>query len=339
MVLRTLIRSAGKISLTKVGEVKPIVANEISSKLSSPATTTVMPGKISIGNNGSKLSLSPGSPPPVVMSNTPFTFGTTEVMKGPSTDAGTRIVLRQERAVTKEEASKIEPSTVSTTTSMMPWKGWFQRWMISSFGFNRWESFRRTMEFMPDDIYGLQQNPKPTQPIPISKTDPTITAMYRYPSPGSQSAVSVPIFEAHEDPYDAGYFKRDTRRRHLSSELKDPTIEKAKVMLLSDPNDPTVQEEIHQLETGPLSSPGNKGNFATGPTDFDPTGLRATMSVNWSQLNASLDSHMPDHLPTPTWMGHESQVIDYWQSKGLPVPVGDFYAPNKIPTIRRVARW
>ena len=106
-----------------------------------------------------------------------------------------------------------------------------------------------------------------------------------------------------------------------------------------DPNDPAVQEEKARLEAGPESSPGNQGRFATGPTDFDPTGLRATMSVTWPELNKSLDEHMPDHLPTPVWEGHEKEIIQWYEERDLPVPVGAYYQALKVPRELRVARW
>jgi hypothetical protein len=251
---------------------------------------------------------------------------------------GEKMVLRPPRAVTAAEADTIQPARESTTISMTPWAGWIQRWFKDSFGEERYQQFRSTLFFMPDDIYDLQQNPKPTQKIPISKTDPSITAMYRYPSPGSQKPPRMPEWEEGQDPFDSGYFKRDTRRRYLNSELGDPALEKAKLALM-DPNDPAVQEEKKKLEAGPESSQGNKGVFATGPSDFDPTGLRATMSVSWEKLEKSLDDNMPDHLPTPVWMGKEEEIIEWYTSRDLPVPIGGFYAPNKVPVYRRVARW
>jgi hypothetical protein len=162
--------------------------------------------------------------------------------------------------------------------------------------------------------------------------------MYRNPSPGSQKPVRLPEFAEGEDPYDTSYFKRDTRRRYLNSELGDEGVEAAKLRLMN-PEDLDVQEEVAKLEAGPASSPGNKGKFATGPSDFDPTGLRATMSVSWESLNKSLDDYMPDHLPTPTWEGNEEAVIKYYEERDLPVPVGGYYEAMKVPRERRVATW
>jgi len=162
--------------------------------------------------------------------------------------------------------------------------------------------------------------------------------VYRYPSPGSQEPPNLPEFDEGEDPYDNGYFKTDTRRRYDYSELGNPERERLKLELM-DQNDPNVQEELKALEAGPESSPGNNGRFATGPSDFDPSGLRATMSVTWKKLEESLDAHMPDHLPEPTWAGREEEVIKWYEDRDLPVPVGEYYEYLKVPYERRVAQW
>lgn len=253
-----------------------------------------------------------------------------------------QIPLKQARAVTKEEAPYIQPAKESTQVSLMPWKGWFDRFLQEKLSASQYKAYRHVFFFMPDDIYDLQQSPKPNQKIPISKTDPTITAMYRHPSPGSSPPASLPEFSNDgsydDDPFDIGYFKRDTRRRYLSSEMGNREQELAKLKLM-DQNDPLVQEEIKKVMAGPLSSPGNKGRFATGPSDFDPTGLRATMSVTWAELEKSLDSHMPNHLPTPIWVGHETSIIQWYKDRDLPVPVGAYYMPLKVTRERRIARW
>lgn len=259
----------------------------------------------------------------------------------PAAAAGTatsKIPLRPPRAVEQAEAHKIEPAAAAATSSMMPWRGWFQRWLREQIGEEKFQKFRSAVFFMPDDIYDLQP-PMPEEKIPISKTDPTITARYRYPAPGSQKPARIPEFESDEDPYDTGYFKKDTRRRFLNDELGDSSIEKAKLLLMDPENNPEVKEELERLESGPESSPGNQGRFATGPTDFDPSGLRATMSVTWTELEKSLDEHMPDHLPTPVWVDHEREIVAWHQERDLPVPVGGYYQALKVPVERRVARW
>jgi hypothetical protein len=271
------------------------------------------------------------------------TVAKSSLATGTTIPAIQQVPLKEARAVTKEEAPYILPAKASTEVSLMPWRGWFDRYLKEKvLSESQYKTYRNVFFFMPDDIYDLQQSPKPNQKIPISKTDPTLTAMYRHPSPGNAPPASLPEFSNDgsydDDPFDTGYFKRDTRRRYLSSELGNQNNELVKLSLM-DQNDPLVQEEIKKVKAGPLSSPGNKGKFATGPSDFDPTGLRATMSVTWSELEKSLDAHMPNHLPTPVWVGQEASIIQWYQERDLPVPVGGYYMALKVPRERRIARW
>ena len=179
------------------------------------------------------------------------------ISTGALRSAGAKIPLATPRAVTKEEAPFIAPARESTTVTMMPWRGWFQRFIQDTFGEEKLKKFRQTIFFIEDDLYELN-TPNQSKKIPISKTDPTITAQYRHPSPGSQDAVRIPDMYPDEDPYDSGYFKRDTRRRYQFSELLNPETEKLKLEYM-DPNDPAVAEAKEELMNAkPKSSPGNK---------------------------------------------------------------------------------
>lgn len=171
--------------------------------------------------------------------------------------AGTQTPLTHPRSVTKEEAPFITPARESTKTTMMPWKGWFQRFVAEQIGEDKLKEIRKKVYFMEDDIYDLN-TPNQSYKIPISRTDPSITHQYRYPAPGSQPAVRIPDLEDGEDPYDSGYFKRDTRRRYQFSELQNPDNEKLKLEFM-DPKDPAVVEAKEELKNArPASSPGNK---------------------------------------------------------------------------------
>eukprot|EP00970_Alexandrium_tamarense_P002586 scaffold365_cov155-Alexandrium_tamarense.AAC.4 len=142
--------------------------------------------------------------------------------------------------------------------------------------------------------------PRPYMKLHISEKDPSLTHQFRHPSPGSQPPVELratdPLFgNSADDPYNVAYYKRDTGRRLTS----DPAamhrdIEQIKLELLPQ-DDPRVKEAMEEFEKGPGSSPGNKGVFATGKSDYDPSGLRATMSTNWEATEKSLDENMPDH--------------------------------------------
>jgi hypothetical protein len=203
--------------------------------------------------------------------------------------------LKTPRAVSAKEAPSIAPAKESSKTSMTPWRGWLTDLLSKQFGKERVEGWRRLIVYKPDDIHDFNQIPKPSTKVPITK-DGKETAMFRYPSPGSQGEVRIPkTFDLDEDPYDTAYYKRDTARRYNNS---DYTVEERMKLEMMNDNDPDVLEMREKLAAGPESSPGNQGRFATGPSDFDPTGLRATMSANHAALEKSLDANMPDHVST-----------------------------------------
>jgi len=224
----------------------------------------------------------------------------------------------------------------STKESLMPWDGWFSSFLKSKLGDVRYSKLRRVLLWDPDNTYNQEQLPRPNQKFPISK-DGKQTAMFRYPSPGNRKPVSIPVDEEHEDPYFIAHYVRDTRRRGLDPASPDPEVEELKAGILPQ-DDPRVIEWKEKLAKGPGSSPGNKGMFATGKTDYDPSGLRATMSTNWPALNASLDKYEPNHLPTPCWEKDADDIIAKWESRGLPCPPGAFQF-GTVPTNRRIARW
>jgi hypothetical protein len=101
------------------------------------------------------------------------------VLKG--TTSAPRIPL-QPRAVTVEEAKADTFLThkKSIDSTMTPWKGWFQRWVADTLAKSRYQQIRSTLLFMPDDIYDLQQSPKPDQAIPTG-TDPPLRPSFVIP--------------------------------------------------------------------------------------------------------------------------------------------------------------
>ncbi len=211
-----------------------------------------------------------------------------------------KVIPAASRAVSAAEASSIAPSARSSDTeSQMPWNGWVSSFVASSIGASNFEKLRSVLTFAPDDIHNLEQIPKPNTKVPLTEDGKT-TAMFRYPSPGSQKGVRIPTEDVGEDPYNVSYHVRDTRRRYDDPAFPDKHLEEIKLSLM-DPNDEAVKEAMEKLEAGPQSSPGNKGRFATGPSDFDPTGLRATMLVNHADVEKSLDAHMPDHVSIHTF--------------------------------------
>jgi len=260
-----------------------------------------------------------------------------EIKKAGKTFAKQSVFLKKARAVPAAEAPSIQPATVSTQTSMMPWKGWVSRFLKEKMGDERFVALQEAFYYRPSDINDLNQIPFPSTKVPISRDDPTVTASFRSPSPGSAPPVRIPKFElgtTQEDPYNTSYYKRDTARRYLDT--NNTEVERLKLELM-DPNSQEVQDLKDALI--PTSSPGNKGRFATGPSDFDPTGLRATMSTNHAALEESLDANMPDHLPYPAWYKDAEKEANWYLERDLPVPCGATGSWVTVPVEKRIAHW
>jgi hypothetical protein len=254
-------------------------------------------------------------------------------------EAVVKTALKVPRAVTAAEAHSIAPAKESTKETMMPWRGWVGRLLTKNIGEERYQALRKLMLYRPDDIHDMHQIPYQTTKVPLSDKDPSLYRQFRYPAPGSEpGTVRIDKADAgtpHDDPYDVTYYSRDTARRNLDPAYPATDIQKMKLALM-DPNSEEVKELAEQLD--PQSSPGNQGRFATGPTDFDSTGLRASMSANHASLEASLDENMPDHLPYPIWYSKQAEIVAWYKERDLPVPMGAT-GFGTVPTHLRVARW
>jgi len=209
-----------------------------------------------------------------------------------------KVIPMASRAVSAAEAKDIAPNVTSSTESVQPWKGWISSFLSDKLGSDRFDKLRRMIVYKPDDENFFEQQPTPDRTYAISQ-DGTKTAQYRTPSPGSQSKeVRQPVEDpgtTTEDPYNVSYYSRDTKRRYADPAFPNPELEEMKLALLPQ-DDPNVKEALEKFNEGAMSSPGNNGRFATGQSDFDPTGLRATMSSNHASLNASLDANEPNHV-------------------------------------------
>lgn len=164
--------------------------------------------------------------------------------------------------------------------------------------------------------------------------------MFRYPSPGSQEGGRQPEEDPgsmYEDPYKVAYYPRDTTRMNQDSAFPNRELEEIKLALLPEDSE-AVKEAKERFEEGPKSSPGNNGRFATGPSDFDPSGLRATMSTSHEAVQKSLEEHMPDHLPMPDWWNKQEEIVAWYKENNLPMPMGGT-GWGTIPREGRIARW
>jgi len=250
-----------------------------------------------------------------------------------------KVIPAASRSVTAAEAHTIAPSAVSSTESQIPWDGWVSSFLASKLGKDKWDKLRSFVVFRTNDINFGEQIPKPITEVPINK-DGSLKARFRYPSPGSQEGGRQAVEDKgtlYEDPFFVSYYPRDTTRRYQDPAFPSPDVEKLKLDLLPQ-DDEKVQEAMAKYEEGARSSPGNKGTFATGKSDFDPTGLRATMSTNHVALEKSLDENMPDHLPTYDWWNNQEKIVAWYKANDLPVPLGNT-GYGTVPREGRIARW
>lgn len=120
-------------------------------------------------------------------------------------------------------------------------------------GADRYEKLRSAVVFRPDDIHNLEQIPKPNTKVPI--TEDGKTAMFRYPSPGSQEGGRQPeedVGSLYEDPYKVAYYPRDTARRHQDSAFPNRELEEMKLALLPEDDEDVIAAK-ERFEEGPKS--------------------------------------------------------------------------------------
>jgi dTDP-glucose pyrophosphorylase len=85
------------------------------------------------------------------------------------------------------------------------------------------------------------------------------------------------------------------------------------------------------------SSPGMK---IPAVAQYDPTGLRSTMTATWAALDASLKAHAtPNHLPVPDWWSNYKNIQKEREAKGLPPAVGHQYKFKVVTPNYNKVRW
>jgi hypothetical protein len=249
------------------------------------------------------------------------------------------VIPAASRAVSRAEAQLIAPSATSATTTSMPWENWFSSFLATTIGPIRYSKLRNMVVFRPDDKHFGEQMPRPITKVPLNE-DKSLEAQFRYPSPGSQAGGRQPTEDQgtlYDDPFFVSYYPRDTSRRDLDPAFPNVEVEQLKLDLLPQ-DDQAVIEAQAKFEEGPRSSPGNKSMFATGKSDFDATGLRATMSTNHEALSKGFEDNMPDHLPTPDWWHKQEELVKWYLDNDLPVPLGNT-GYGTVPRQGRIARW
>jgi hypothetical protein len=73
---------------------------------------------------------------------------------------------------------------------------------------------------------------------------------------------------------------------------------------------------------------------------YDPTGLRTTMTANWPVLEkAVLENALPDHLPAPEWLNSMEEINKRRLERGLPLGLGREYPMKSMSPNYNKVRW
>ncbi len=256
--------------------------------------------------------------------------------------------------------------------------GWFSRFLQEKLGEERYQKLRSVMLFRADDHHQLGPGPRnarvgmPGVPriqgfrypspgqreaaqIPTSDldNDPYNIAFYprdtvrnkpldRIRIQGSSMTKDEHLAHlAHRDAHIEEYTETVEEAREVAKNL--PEAEAAKYLVPFDGGLTKVTRRATTTKESRLASykkgsPGNKGVFATGPSSFDPSGLRATMSTNWAAMYGELEKHRPTQLVRYEWWDEQDDIIAKYEAKGIPPPPGR-PQPLNVPERARVASW
>mmetsp|Transcript_21133 Transcript_21133/g.84242 ORF Transcript_21133/g.84242 Transcript_21133/m.84242 type:complete len:207 (-) Transcript_21133:448-1068(-) len=161
-------------------------------------------------------------------------------------------------------------------------------------------------------------NPKLMEPSPAAReTDEAVPRIqgYRYPAPGSRPPPRIPRVESPDDVFDIKYYSRDTvrqpRKRYVLANKAYLSEEQKKKAVAIDAEPP---KQLNWGSTGKFGNPAVK--------EYDPTGLRSSMTATYEALEASLEKHQPDHLPTPVWWDEYDEICAKHEAQGRPIPLG-----------------
>lgn len=87
----------------------------------------------------------------------------------------------------------------------------------------------------------------------------------------------------------------------------------------------------------PIGSPGNKNPAVL---DYDPSGLRSSMSATWAALDiAVVERAAPNHLPTPEWWKDLAFIEAECDRKGHPYVMGRKYSNKTLSANYNDVRW
>lgn len=175
-----------------------------------------------------------------------------------------------------------------------------------------WEKIGPYIVLDPKHTYSYlmkTRNNKPAGPYGGNLTDGSTRAAYRFPAPGNLDHPAIPDKTSNRN-YEITHYTRDTTR----------TAEPITILRV-DPSRPAAIETQEFVQI----TDGSAGNKNSDVLNYDPSGLRTTMTASHEALQASLAALQPNHLPESAWAGDAEAIIQEYTKKGLPpVPGKDF---------------
>jgi len=167
-----------------------------------------------------------------------------------------------------------------------------------------YDSIKAVLTYRPNDPLNLwQQVPQMQKQVNIERIKG-----YRYPAPGSREGASVPIRESEDDIYDVKQYSRDPRNVPDEEQLFVNTSKKTVL-----------------LEPSAIQKVGSPGANIPAVKQYDPSGLRASMTATWKELDIAIAKNAtPNHFPRPDWETPEGMaaIIKDAETKGIPITMG-----------------
>jgi hypothetical protein len=176
-----------------------------------------------------------------------------------------------------------------------------------------YNSLREMIVFRPEHYTNLIQV-LPQKKQGLDDVVPHIKG-FRYPAPGSTHKVSVPVRDDLDKVYDIRAYPRNSSNMAFDTE----TVINATTPAVSRPNGQYGDRTY-----------GSTGIYAKpAVTQYDPSGLRASMNATWEEMDKALEVEAKaDHLPMAEWENELESIDAECERKGIPYVAGRHYTHN-----------
>ena len=146
---------------------------------------------------------------------------------------------------------------------------------------------------------------------------------YRFPAPGSRPEAHIPMMP-DDQLFDNKKYSHDSR--NFKSQNKT---------FINSKKNPTLIDESLVPRVG---STDRKPHPAI--SRYDPTGLRATISATWDEMDKALEKNArPDHLVHYEWEADYDKIVADCQRKGIPIRLGRRLKLEEVTSNYNKIKW